>query len=392
LYDDENIYTIFPPEYGYPNVLKIWDDELDIENNMLIKDNIMYCFSKDNYYGIYFDDFPIMQEDDNIRILQLKNRDIFYLYIWCKQVSLWLVSPNTVYRDTSSILKDVDIENIELIWDHYLKIYEDIYIDNDYKHLWDAVYDFDTFEHIEWNFYRDKKNIYYILRKLYWLKWDNLLVLENDIITDSIDSYYQLWQIENPYVDIQKLWKSFFKNEDDIYFRSLYGNISLDLDIDSYQILWNWLIKDNEVVYYGNSKMGLNPSTVRNFNWGYFWDDKSIFLGLNKINGIDATTFQSFIFAKHIARDKDNIYYWNKKMNSVDADTFEVLNYYFAADKNNLYLLWWVIELIHWLNQDNLDIEVLTSKSIKYENRIYTINPWRTLMINGEYQPTDKVE
>jgi hypothetical protein len=23
LYDDENIYTIFPPEYGYPNVLKI---------------------------------------------------------------------------------------------------------------------------------------------------------------------------------------------------------------------------------------------------------------------------------------------------------------------------------------------------------------------------------
>ena len=66
--------------------------------------------------------------------------------------------------------------------------------------------------------------------------------------------------------------------------------------------------------------------------------------GLEKLQNADAKTFEIFKESKSFGRDKNNVYYENKKIEGADKNTFEltydfgsVVNGYYSKDKNNVY-------------------------------------------------------
>ena len=66
--------------------------------------------------------------------------------------------------------------------------------------------------------------------------------------------------------------------------------------------------------------------------------------GLEKLQNADAKTFEIFKESRSFGRDKNNVYYGNKKIEGADKNTFEltydfgsVVNGYYSKDKNNVY-------------------------------------------------------
>jgi hypothetical protein len=308
-----------------------------------------------------------------------------------------LASESSIFPwNSSEILKDINISDIEVISEHYIKIWGKLYFDGGAEMMQGEVWfwltiDWETFQSLGGNFYTDKDSVFYKSKTLYWLAPDKVRLVSDDIITDWETSYYKVWEINNPELEIEELWNSHFKNGNDIYAKTLNWLTKLKIDSLSYQILWNSIIKDDNVVYFGSQKTDLNPNTLKLFNWGYYWDDKKIFLWMYQIKWVNPSAFQTFPFAKHIAKDDKNIYYWVNILNSVDAKSFDILGYYFWKDKNNLYFLWEHIELIHPIKMEN-EVKFISNKSIQYEDNLYTVEYWRTLLINWEYQLLDEVD
>lgn len=404
LYDDQKIYTVFPSDWIIPNILEIWQGIFDTDNEMLLKGNKIYCFNETGYFERDLDSYDEVENEGNIYLLRndassnaYTNYPSIDLYIWCNKFIPTLVSESEIFPWNSlEILKDVNISDIEVISELYIKIWGKLYFNERAQMMqgeawfWQTI-DWATFQSLWGNFYSDKDSVFYMSKKLYWLLPDKINVVSDGVITDWETSYYKMWEIDNPEYKIEDLWDNYFKNVNDIYARTLNWKAKLEIDSSSYQIVWNSIIKDNNVVYFGSKKTDLNPDTLKLFNWGYYWDDKKIFLWMIQIEWVNPSTFETFPFAKHIAKDDKNIYYWTDKLTSVDAESFEVLGYYFWKDKNNLYFLWGGIELIHSIKAEN-EVEFISSTSIQYEDKLYTVELWRTLLINWEYQLLDEVD
>ncbi len=383
LYDDKNIY---------PNVVALKDWKFDIENNMLVKDKKMYCFNKNSFDIVNLDDFDIKRKW-NISLFKSKMLGDYSLFLWCKRFS-----PESVTSlDTPffEIKNDSIISEIKQIWDKYIKIKENIYIDSSYEPpFWPSIFvDKNTFKYLKWNYYRDSENVYYISTPLYDIDVNNLKFITDDIVSDGKTSYYKYWKIWFPKLGIEELWKYFFKNGNDIYFRNYLSNNNKLSGIDSknYEVLSNWIIKDFQNVYYLDIKMPLNPTKLRIFNSWYYWDEKRIFYWNTEIVWADASTFKTFKITKGIAKDKKNFYYWSIKLNSVDVGSFEVLNYFFWKDKYNLYLLWWLVDKIEKIKEWK-DIKVISNVAIEYDGNIYEAWIWSWIYKNGIYMPTESVK
>ena len=387
LYDKNNVYTTFFSGSVIPNFLNIDDWILDLEDNMLMKNETMYCFWDNWYSEIDLNSIPIVKQKNNIRILTNQAfKDVFYLFVWCKRFSLqnissyWNIFPLEVH-------KDFDINSIELIGKDYLKIGEEIYTDSNALiglRLLPYV-DKETFQHITWYYYKDKDYIYYKTHILYDLDPNTAQVVSENIISDGKISYFKMWQIKNSSSPVEKLSRMYFKNGNDIYSIILDSDPKININPESFEILWNELIKDDEKVYFWNTLLPLNPQSTHLLYWGYYWDNNRIYFWWKEVKDIDIWTFEVYRDTKDMAHDKNHIYFRENKLNSVDVGTFEVLNYYFWKDKDSLYYLWWwQIKKIDTLNQDT-DIQTLSSFSISVNNEIYKVEEWNVILKNDDY-------
>lgn len=203
--------------------------------------------------------------------------------------------------------------------------------------------DFDTFEHIDENFFRDKDYIYVSGKAIRDLDPDELEIINDVIVKDD----------ENLYCT------SYY---------SYYGDAfeKLGVDLESLEFLEHGIFLDKDTVYMNCFELEgsdgatfeiMDVNTFTEFGFDFFAKDKNqLYLygcyfdgcGVQIIEGADANSFE--YVSGPVWKDKDNIYYVHEALDYVDADTFELVgevqgpNGYgydsliaFYKDKNNIY-------------------------------------------------------
>lgn len=110
-----------------------------------------------------------------------------------------------------------------------------------------------------------------------------------------------------------------------------------------------WLIKDKNWVYYQNKKIAwIDAATFEHVNWEFYKDQSFVYWGyIRKIEWRDSATFMHVWW--QYFKDKDSWYFWWKEIEWSDPSTIEFVHKYFAKDKNNVYYRWLIIE---WVDAD----------------------------------------
>jgi len=103
----------------------------------------------------------------------------------------------------------------------------------------------------------------------------------------------------------------------------------------------------------------------------YKKDKDNIYYDWNKIEWVDIESFE--VLNYWYSKDKHNVYYFWRKIDWADPETFENLWKYYAKDKDRLYIIHGVkwLKIITWLNTDNA--ELLEGIYLKADNRVFAI-------------------
>ena len=83
----------------------------------------------------------------------------------------------------------------------------------------------------------------------------------------------------------------------------------------------------------------INAGYIKEKNTIYFTDETTEPEKKEIVKNVDFRTFKIFEEDDDFARDKNNIYYKNKKVENVDVNPFQVEDFYFAKDKNNTFYI-----------------------------------------------------
>ena len=110
---------------------------------------------------------------------------------------------------------------------------------------------------------------------------------------------------------------------------------NLPYDPQTYEVINQLYSKDKNNIYYSDRKIiGADLSTFQIGSDGFSKDKNNIYLEGKRILGIDKDTVK--IIELPYIEDKNNVYYRNKKIEGADKNTFE-LTYDFKSVVNNYY-------------------------------------------------------
>ena len=198
----------------------------------------------------------------------------------------------------------------------------------------------------------------------------------------------------------------YLKENDEIYYKMPYYEIKSkvkDVDIESFEplkedreLIGDYYAKDNKYVYfYGKKLKDVLPEGFETVKENYVKDIKNVYKieaeitdsipisSDNKINtkkisldGLDVKTFRALENSKDVTSidyfvDKNNIYYAYEdleKIQGADKNSFEVLGYYIAKDKNNVYYKGTKME-----NVDSASVKIFGNFIGKDKNRVFYI-------------------
>ena len=198
----------------------------------------------------------------------------------------------------------------------------------------------------------------------------------------------------------------YLKENGEIYYKMPYYEIKSkvkDVDIESFEplkedreLIGDYYAKDNKYVYfYGKKLKDVLPEGFEAVKENYVKDSKNVYKieaditdsipisSDNKINtkkisldGLDVKTFRALENSKDVTSidyfvDKNNIYYAYEnleKIQGADKNSFEILGYYIAKDKNNVYYKGTKME-----NVDSASVKMFGNFIGKDKNRVFYI-------------------
>ena len=340
--DKNGVYYI---DENKKTLIKFKNDEIDIESfgiaNKMLDD---YFKDKNNVY--YLDDYKLHRLD-NLDIETYQN--IF--------MTRYKKDKNNLYYKWKKV-KGVNPDDIEIIENNFIKIKNTLYKISNFggkeAEIEPLSVDTNTFEEIDNNYYRDKKNVYFYkygnLQKLKNANVKNFKMLKESFGfgKDQSNIYYKGYKLEQVDKDGFEILDeaydgSIIKDKKGIYILTEKSNeIKINkisenqnnIDFNSFIEITNnpYIFKDKNSVYTLNTD---DDKTVTVFSF-----EKNDYK-LNKLNNINPKKFDMIEF--NYFKDDKNIFYFSdkekimKKIENADIESFEVLDDNYSKDKNSEY-------------------------------------------------------
>ena len=382
---DKNTFKVVEKNYGmdsknvYYNGEKL--DSVGIEGLKIFDEN--YLKDKDSVYQIYETD------NNKVKIKPIKNLNI-------DVASFENILKGTFYKDKNSVyyvevdgnkqelkkLEGADADTFEP--GIFSKDKNSVYIDRQ-KLKGVSPKGFEVLNS-DLSFIKDYKNVFYLDRaedgitfiprvqnikgvdvatlesvgksafKDYFKDKNNVYIVANErlISTDSINTKLNFYKLIGANPKTFELIDNFGKDDKNVYFldKKLKGidaktfeEISFNIvkDKNGLHILLN---SDDSGIKTRNLKIsGLDLKTFKKLENGYYKDKNNIYYNLDNnlytIKNADLATFEvlnsPYSSSIYFAKDKNNVYYQNKKIDGLVADGFEQIQSNFIKDRNGIY-------------------------------------------------------
>jgi len=337
LKDNKNVYKIYTTDDGKTKIRTIKNLNIDVAS---FEDIFKEAFYKDKNSVYYVD---MTEDKQELKKLEGADADTFEPGIFSKD-------KNSVYVDKQR-LEGVSPKGFEILDN-------DLDFIKDYKNVFylDRADDGITFiprvQNIEGvdiatlefagghysNYYKDKNNVYFMdnrddkikFKKLAYVNPKTFEMVDDTFARDDKNLYIFEYKLDG--IDpktFKKLSYRMVKDKNGLYFLE---------DIE----------KENENIEIKVRKLnikGLDLRSFENIDGDYYKDKNNIYYDLDnnlyKIKNPDLATFEvlnsPYSSSIYFAKDKNNVYYQNKKINGIVADGFEQIQSNFIKDKNRLY-------------------------------------------------------
>ena len=365
LKDNKNVYEIYTTDDEKIKIRAIKNLNIDVAS---FEDIFKEAFYKDKNSVYYVD---MTEDKQELKKLEGADADTFELGIFSKD-------KNSVFIDKQR-LEGVSPKGFEILDNdlNFIKDYKNVfYLDRAEDGITfiprvqntEGV-DVATLESVGKSFFKDyfkdKNNVY-------------IVASERPISTDSINTKLNFYKLIGANPKTFELIDNFGRDDKNVYFldKKLKGidaktfeeiSFSIVKDKNGLHILLN---SDDFGIKTRNLKIsGLDLKTFKKLENGYYQDKNNVYYDLDNnlytIKNADLATFEvlnsPYSSSIYFAKDKNNVYYQNKKINGIVADGFEQIQSNFIKDKNGIY------KFEENENEKSLKITLINAK-IDFEN------------------------
>lgn len=342
LKDNKNVYEIYTTDYEKIKIRAIKNLNIDVAS---FENILKGTFYKDKNSVYYIDTAEDKQE---LKKLEGADADTFEPGIFSKD-------KNSVYVEKQR-LKGVSPKGFEILDNdlNFIKDYKNVfYLDRAEDGITfiprvqntEGV-DVATLESVGKSsfkdYFKDKNNVY-------------IVASEREFISaDSTNTKLNFYKLIGANPKTFELIHNFGKDDKNVYFldKKLKGidaktfeeiSFSIVKDKNGLHILLN---SDDSGIKTRNLKIsGLDLKTFKKLENGYYKDKNNIYYDLDNnlstIKNADLATFEvlnsPYSSSIYFAKDKNNVYYQNKKIDGLVADGFEQIQSNFIKDRNGIY-------------------------------------------------------
>ncbi len=265
------------------------------------------------------------------------------------------------YWSEYEIIENGDVETFTMINDTYAKDKNNVYYEDCWTYYCDLnITDInpDFFKDLGQGFVKDNKNVYYGSRKHEELDVDTFKFLNDsyygDFAKDKNSVYYIQYFRGGVRINVceecdvntfERINNYYSKDKDNVYFNS--GSIEKisNVDLDSFSLLSSNKAKDKNN-YYVNGYITTSTENIKEINQleqeihtiqgDYKKNSQIVYLQDRVIYKADPDSFQIINFP--YSKDDNNVFYfWNPIPAQVDQESFEILNNDYSKDKFNIY-------------------------------------------------------
>ena len=342
LKDNKNVYEIYTTDDGKTKIRTIKNLNIDVAS---FENILKEAFYKDKNSVYYVD---MTEDKQELKKLEGADADTFELGIFSKD-------KNSVYVDKQR-LEGVSPKGFEVLDNdlNFIKDYKNVfYLDR----ADDGITFIPRVQNIEGvdvatlesvgkssfkDYFKDKNNVY-------------IVASEREFISaDSINTKLNFYKLIGANPKTFELIDNFGKDDKNVYFldKKLKGidaktfeeiSFSIVKDKNGLHILLN---SDASGIKTRNLKIsGLDLKTFKKLENGYYKDKNNIYYDLDNnlstIKNADLATFEvlnsPYSSSIYFAKDKNNVYYQNKKIDGLVADGFEQIQSNFIKDRNGIY-------------------------------------------------------
>ena len=342
LKDNKNVYEIYTTDDEKIKIRAIKNLNIDVAS---FENIFKEAFYKDKNSVYYVD---MTEDKQELKKLEGADADTFEPGIFSKD-------KNSVFIDKQR-LKGVSPKGFEILDNdlNFIKDYKNVfYLDR----AEDGITFIPTVQNTEGvdvatlesvgkssfkDYFKDKNNVY-------------IVASEREFISaDSINTKLNFYKLIGANPKTFELIHNFGKDDKNVYFldKKLKGidaktfeeiSFSIVKDKNGLHILLN---SDDSGIKTRNLKIsGLDLKTFKKLENGYYKDKNNIYYDLDNnlstIKNADLATFEvlnsPYSSSIYFAKDKNNVYYQNKKIDGLVADGFEQIQSNFIKDRNGIY-------------------------------------------------------